>query len=302
MTDVHAMAPRVARQGLRHVGIEGIRKPLNVLRGGRAITMTATFGVTVDLPSSRKGSDLSRNAEILAEIVDQTVNRPVESMEWACSQIAKELLVRHPYAQQSSVHVAATHFLMKGISPDRESMEDYLLRAEARAARADGGPPKLVRWLAAEAVGMTACPCAMNTARALLLKEYPLLADPSMETLPIITHNQRNRTRLTLELDEGIDVEADDLIATVEAAQSSPTYAILKRGDEARVVLRAHRDPKFVEDVMRDLLASLPKRFPSLPDSVGVLAETWSEESIHKYDVVASHDTTLGELRQNQAG
>ncbi|MCI4336674.1 MAG: GTP cyclohydrolase MptA [Thermoplasmata archaeon] len=299
MKDVHAMAPRVARQGLRHVGIEDIRKPLTVLRGGRAITLTATFGVTVDLPSSRKGSDLSRNAEILAEIVDRTVTQPVQSMEWACSEIAKELLVRHPYAQCSRVRVSATHFLLKGISPDRRSMEDYHLSAEAQAMRVNGGPPSLTRWLAAEAVGMTACPCAMSTARDLLLPDYPLLSDPSMATLPIITHNQRNRTRLTFELHEGVEVEADDMIATIEAAQSSPTYAILKRGDEAKVVLTAHRDPKFVEDVMRDLLSSLPKRFPSLPDAVGVLAETWSEESIHKYDVVASHDTTLGELRQN---
>ena len=91
------------------------------------------------------------------------------------------------------------------------------------------------------------------------------------------------------------------MIEAIEAAQSSPTSAILKRGDEARVVLDAHRNPKFVEDVLRDLLASLPHRFPQLLPSTIVRAHTVSEESIHKYDVVASHRTTLGEIRETAA-
>ena len=146
---------------------------------------------------------------------------------------------------------------------------------------------------------MTACPCAMETCREQLAAEFPDLARSELADLPMISHNQRNRTRLTVELPEGVDVEADELISAIEAAQSSPTYAILKRGDEARVVVAAHRNPKFVEDVLRDLLASLPARFPDLPATAGLRAETTSEESIHKYNVVAAHRTTLGELRKN---
>ena len=114
----------------------------------------------------------------------------------------------------------------------------------------------------------------------------------------MISHNQRNRTRLLLEFDGDGTVEVDDLIDAIERAQSSPTYAILKRGDEGRVVLNAHRNPKFVEDVLRDLLASLPERFPNIPDSTVVQATTVSEESIHKYNVEAAHQLTFGELRQ----
>jgi len=144
---------------------------------------------------------------------------------------------------------------------------------------------------------MTACPCAMENVRERLGEEYPTLRDPSLRALPMITHNQRNRTRLTFDLADGDEVEADRIVECVEAAQSSPTYAILKRGDEARMVLNAHRNPKFVEDVVRDLLASIPARFPHLAMSVGVLARTVSEESIHKYDVIAEHRTTIGEIR-----
>jgi GTP cyclohydrolase-4 len=297
MRDVHALAPAHDRLGLHRVGVTAVKKPLVVQRPGRQVTLTVSFAVAVDLPSTRKGSDLSRNAELLAEVVDWTSQRPVESLESACAAIARELLVRHPYATRSEVDAEAEYFAARGVSPARRSLENFGLFARATARREGPEPVTVTRSIAGEAVGMTACPCAMETAREKLTVEFPLLADPSLRELPIVTHNQRNRTRLTFDLPTGAEVEVDDLLAAVEAAQSSPTYAILKRGDEADVVLTAHRHPKFVEDVVRDLLASLPAKFPSLPDATGVQVRTVSEESIHKYDVTSSHESTLGELR-----
>jgi len=296
------MVPAHGRLRLRSVGLSGIRKPLVVQRPDRQNTLAVTFRVAVDLPSDRKGSDLSRNAEILSEIVDATVTRPVESLESACSTIARELLVRHQYATEAWVEASAEYFLRRGVSEEKRSFEDYTLLAEARAVREPDNQVRLRRAVGAEAVGMTACPCAMETCREKLLKEYPLLADPQFESLPMISHNQRNRTTLVFEFEGPAEVEVDRIIDTIEAAQSSPTYAILKRGDEGQVVLHAHRHPKFVEDVLRDLLASLPERFPGLPDDTTVRAGTVSEESIHKYNVEASHRLTLGELRRSSDG
>jgi GTP cyclohydrolase-4 len=299
MKDVHAMAPSRGRLKLRSVGVSGVRKPISVKRGDRIHTLAATFHVAVDLPSERKGSDLSRNAEVLAEVIDRTVERPVESLESACSTIARELLARHTYATEATVEASAEYFLRRGISDERRSFEDFTLLAEAHARRGDGGRVELRRAIGAEAVGMTACPCAMETCREKLTQEYPLLADPQFKTFPMISHNQRNRTRLVFEMDTDSEVEVDDVIQAIELAQSSPTYAILKRGDEGDVVLNAHRHPKFVEDVLRDMLSSLPERFPALADSVVVRAGTISEESIHKYNVEASHRISFGDLRRS---
>lgn len=301
MRDIHAMPPGQGHLRLRSVGLSGIRKPLTVQRREGAHTLAVEFRVSVDLPSQRKGSDLSRNAEILAEVVDETATRPVESLESACSSIARELLARHPYATEASVDASAEYFLRKGISEEKRSFENYTLMAEAHATRRGDGSVKLSRAVGAEALGMTACPCAMETCRARLSEEFPALLSPELKDLPMISHNQRNRTRLVFELPDATEVEADDLIATIESAQSSPTYAILKRGDEAQVVLDAHRHPKFVEDVLRDLLASLPERFRTVPDDTLVRASTVSEESIHKYNVEASHQVTFGELRRSGA-
>jgi GTP cyclohydrolase IV len=301
VTDIHATAPTDGHLPLHQVGVSGVKKPLSIHRPERVVTLGATFSVAVDLPADRKGSDLSRNAVLLAEVIDASIHEPPSSLEAACGRIARELLVRHPYASRSRAEAWADYFLLRGIAPDRRSLEDFRLFAEAVATRDAAGRVTVGRSVGAEAVGMTACPCAMETCRDQLAVEYPLLNDPSLRDLPMVTHNQRNRTRLMFELPEGAEVEVDDIIDAIEAAQSSPTYHILKRGDEARAVIAAHRNPKFVEDVLRGLLTSLPGRFPSLPDSVGVRAHTTSEESIHKYDVAAEHVTSMGELRVSGA-
>jgi GTP cyclohydrolase-4 len=100
-----------------------------------------------------------------------------------------------------------------------------------------------------------------------------------------------------VEVPERVEIEADDLIDIVEGSLSSPTYGILKRKDEAKVVLKAHEHPKFVEDVVRDILGKVLRKYKNLDDSVHVTVRSESEESIHKHNAFAERVTTLGELR-----
>jgi GTP cyclohydrolase-4 len=93
-------------------------------------------------------------------------------------------------------------------------------------------------------------------------------------------------------------VDADDLIDIVEHSFSSPTYSILKRKEEAELVIKAHTKPKFVEDVVRDILSAVLKKYSNLPDEVLVIVRSESEESIHKHNAFAERVTTLGELRK----
>jgi GTP cyclohydrolase-4 len=93
-------------------------------------------------------------------------------------------------------------------------------------------------------------------------------------------------------------VEANDLIDLVEASFSSPTYELLKRPDEGQVIINAHSNTKFVEDVVRAVLDNFVKKYPDLPDDVFIDVISDSEESIHKHDAFAEREATLGELRQ----
>jgi GTP cyclohydrolase-4 len=100
-------------------------------------------------------------------------------------------------------------------------------------------------------------------------------------------------------MDENVNVEANDLIDIAEASFSSPTYEILKRDDEAAVVINAHNNPKFVEDVVRDVLKRIVDGYPGLHDDVHLTVRSESEESIHKHNAFAERSTTLGDLRRN---
>jgi GTP cyclohydrolase-4 len=78
---------------------------------------------------------------------------------------------------------------------------------------------------------------------------------------------------------------------------SAPTYGLLKRPQEGELVEMAHRNPKFVEDVVREVLERLRRKYPRMPASAWVRVKSEAEESIHKHNAFAERTTTFGELR-----
>ncbi len=280
---------------LTKVGVKDVRKPVLIQRPGRVITLTVTFDIFVDLPATQKGSHLSRNIEIVTEVVDKSVRSPMPGLEYLTEKIAAELLDRHTYATQSEVWARAEYFLERARPGGLKSLEPYGLVSKAWASRK--ATKSVCKAIGVKVIGMTACPCAMETVRDDLVSSYGKIP----EGLPIITHNQRNITSLMIDVPPGHEVEAHDLIEVVEASVSSPTYEILKRPEEGLLVKTAHENPKFVEDVVRDVLARVVQSYPSLPGDVRISVRSESEESIHKHNAFAERVTTMDELR-NKGG
>jgi GTP cyclohydrolase I/GTP cyclohydrolase-4 len=75
----------------------------------------------------------------------------------------------------------------------------------------------------------------------------------------------------------------------------------MKRSDEALVVEKAHRRPRFVEDCVREMIGGVVERFPDLDDRAFVSARQVNLETIHQHNVVAERFGTLGEVRQELA-
>ncbi len=287
LPDVQALLPE-AQFKLNRVGVSDVRKLVRVRRPDRDddIVLTATFDIAVDLPPTMKGSHMSRNVEAVSEILERSTAEPVTGLENLCLVIAKELLDRHDYATEAEVKAEADYFLERKTPFGTTSTEWFTLIAEA-LAKPDGENRKLI---GVEVTGMSACPCAMETAKS-------LRGDNSKGAS--LTHNQRNRGMLLLEVPEQVQVEADRLVDLVELAQSAPTYELLKRKNEGELVLLAHDQPRFVEDVVRGILAGAIEAYPDLPDDAIVYARSISEESIHKHDAYAVRETTVGELRND---
>jgi len=286
MTDVQSKVMKGSFK-LTRVGVRDVRKPVLVRRPGKDVTLTVTFDIFVDLPAELKGSHMSRNLEVLARVIDESVRKPVTGLEDLGAIICRELLARHEYATCSEVQMSADYFLERSLGNGTASLERYMLKASATAER--GGATR--KCIGVEVTGMTACPCAMEEVRT-IRKTAP--DDP----LACITHNQRNITSVFLDVPTDSVVEADRLINIVEKCLSSPTFEILKRADEAKVVIDAHANPKFVEDVVRDVLGEILGQFPDLPDDVNVSVRSESHESIHKHNAYAERETSLGELRK----
>ncbi|MES2153524.1 MAG: GTP cyclohydrolase MptA [bacterium] len=274
---------------LTRVGVRGVKKPVTVHRPNqKPHGVVAVFDLFVDLPKTQKGTHMSRNLEALADILDEEIKGEAPSLENLCRRLALRLLERHDYATQAEVRAEADYFLTRKNPGGKPSVEAYRLMAEADARR-DGKRATSVRRVGVQVVGMSACPCAMETVRHSLAeagKAMPL-------DVPVITHNQRNKVTILLDLPGDLDIEAADLVDVCEDALSAPTFELLKRGDEGDLVLQAHGQPRFVEDVVREALHLAQERFGKRGD-LGIFVSSEAEESIHKHNAYAERRTTLG--------
>ena len=126
--------------------------------------------VFVNLPPTQKGSHMSRNVEIISEIVDQSVRDPVSSLESLSEIISLKLLERHDYATYSEVRLEADYFLERSPPSGTKSLESYKLIAKAIADRVKNIQKKLI---GVQVVGMVACPCAMETTRDIIINKLP---------------------------------------------------------------------------------------------------------------------------------
>src|SRR5256886_17675442 len=97
---------------------------------------------------------------------------------------------------------------------------------------------------------MTACPCAMETVRDDFLQAHPEIAKWP-DGVPIITHNQRNRTTAILQEPPDHQIEADEPVDIVEESLSAPTFGLLKRTHQGLPLDIAPRNLTIVEDVVR---------------------------------------------------
>ena len=153
---------------------------------------------------------------------------------------------------------------------------------------------------------MTACPCAQGmvgdlarerlTERGFSNEEI----EQVLEAVPIATHNQRGIGTLYVGCPEGwpADIDARDLLEIVQGSMSSEIYGLLKRPDELAVVEKAHSQPRFVEDCVREMIRRVAEAYPALHDDAFVMARQENLETIHRHNVVAERYGTAVDLRR----
>ena len=247
-------SPDGRRLPIDKVGIKGIRHPVRVMdRSAGTQETVATFNMYVDLPQHFKGTHMSRFVHVLEshqyEITVETFQRMLHDM------------TRLLEARSGHVEMTFPYFVRKAAPVSRvTSLIDYevTLIGEIR----DGG----LRISTRVVVPVTSlCPCSKA------ISSYG-------------AHNQRSH--VTVHAHARALVWIEELIDVVEQEASCQLYGLLKRPDEKFVTEYAYDNPKFVEDLVRDVAG----RLDADPRIESFFVEAESFESIHNHSAYARID------------
>ncbi len=230
------------------VGIKNLRYPITVRdrRDGTQHTV-ATINMYVDLPHEYKGTHMSRFVELLhllqPEISLQKFSEILTNMKKHLNAASAHIEVTFPYFIEKRAPVSTSPGLM-----------DYTCRIIGTSDAA--GKIDLVSEVIVPISSV--CPC-------------------SMEISDTGAHNQRGEVQLATRFKKFIWME--DMIQLVEAAATTEVYSVLKRADEKRVTEVAFANPKFVEDIVRDIAKQLQ-------DDENI---TWFSVSAENFESIHNH-------------
>ena len=239
---------------IQRVGVRGVRYPMLVRTAkGTALPTVATWELTVALPADEKGTHMSRFVALLERHRSQAMTPAL------FCEMAKAML---PLLNAEKGDITATfpYFVDKtapisGVS----SLMDYGVTWSARATADD------VAFELTFMVPVTSlCPCSKA------ISEYG-------------AHNQRSHVTVSATFFKVDDIRLDNLIEAVEQQASCELWGLLKRADEKFVTERAYENPKFVEDLVRDVATQIK-------NVVGVQhfrVEAENFESIHNHSAYA---------------
>jgi GTP cyclohydrolase IV len=295
--DVQARSPSVP-VGLSRVGVTGVEKVIRI----RSELYFARLECFVDLNSAQKGAHMSRFEEVVNEAIGEVVLKESQFRAETLAQQIAELVRDRQGALRAEVTIAARYPEHKPAPVSGVGTQE-IYTLYGRAVALHGGTRRIV---GVSATGITACPCAQELVRG-RARERLQGADFTdeqielvFEHVPLATHNQRGLGTLHIGCLEECDAEIDAaaLLAIVEGSMSSEIYELMKRSDEVAVVEKAHRQPRFVEDCVREMIAEVVRRFPELDDSSFVSARQENLETIHQHNVMAERHGLMSELRR----
>jgi GTP cyclohydrolase I len=239
------------RIAINKVGIKDIRHPVRVSdrTGGEQHTI-ATFNMYVNLPHDFKGTHMSRFVEILSNHEREITVRSFKDMLTEMTQVLE--------AHAGHIEMAFPYFVTKKAPVTGvESLMDYDVTFIGEVA--DGRPRMLIKVV----VPVTSlCPC-------------------SKEISAYGAHNQRSHVTITARTRGFVWIE--ELIDLVESEASCELYGLLKRPDEKHVTERAYNNPKFVEDMVRDVAVRLNQD----ERIAAYIVESENFESIHNHSAYA---------------
>jgi GTP cyclohydrolase I len=215
------------RLAIQRVGVKDVRYPLVLSVAGAPQQTAASWTLDVALPAEQKGTHMSRFVAWLDALAQSGEPLDADSLRQRHAAMLDRL-----GAHEGRIEAAFTFFLRKRAPVSGlTSLLDYQGRwvSETRAGRT-------TLWAEVAVPVKSLCPCSKE------ISDYG-------------AHNQRSLVTLRVELLEAVPWH--ELVRFAEDAASSEIWPMLKRADEKWVTERAYENPKFVEDLVRDVALAL---------------------------------------------
>lgn len=233
------------------VGIKGVRHPVSIRASSGPQRTIATLALSVGLPARSKGTHMSRFIELLMAQTEVLGPREFKAM-------LLELLERLN-ARSGTIEMRFPYFVAKRapVSGAR-GLLDYEVCWRGHVS--DAGRYSFAMSVTVPVTSL--CPC-------------------SKEISAYGAHNQRSHISIDAEL--GGEMAIEELVAIAERCASCELYSLLKREDEKYVTERAYENPKFVEDLVRDVALALDRD----PRVSAYVVDVENFESIHNHSAIA---------------
>lgn len=266
--DVQASAD-ARRVAIDRVGVKDVVYPIRLrTRDGGEQTAVATINMYVSLPHHQKGTHMSRFLEVLNEQV--LGGTPCQALTPEHIGSVTQAIRERLNAEEAHFEATFTYFIEKHAPVTGSAgLMNYEVTLECTATGpgsagpgkgGDGGVTAEDMILRVAAPATSLCPCSKE------ISDYG-------------AHNQRCRIEAAVRTQDEI-VWIEDLAEILEGAASHPVYAVLKRPDEKFVTEKAYDNPKFVEDIIRDLAVALD----------GEDRVTWYRITSENYESIHSHN------------
>lgn len=235
---------------LKKVGVKGVKYPVSVLdKSKKTQTTTATVDLFVNLPHKFKGTHMSRFIEVFHKY---HTNISVQHFLDMLEEIREKLKAQEAFGTISFPYFIEKKAPVSGASGIMEYTCSY--EGEVKADSRNF-------FVNIEVPITTLCPCSKA------ISEYG-------------AHNQRGKVRVKILYSSFFWIE--DVIQMIEECASSPLYSVLKRQDEKFVTEHAYENPRFVEDIVREVYLGLKKM-----NFKWFCVEAENEESIHFHNAYA---------------
>lgn len=233
------------------VGIKDVRYPVAVLSSSGVVPTIATWSMTVGLPAVTKGTHMSRFIELL-----EAQTGPLTQLRFRTAVFD---MIERLDARSGTIEMRFPYFVRKTAPVSGVASQlDYDVCWRGSVA----GDGAYSFWIQVRVPATSLCPCSKE------ISDYG-------------AHNQRSHISIEAKIADEIAVE--DLIAVAERSASCEVYGLLKRLDEKYVTERAYDNPRFVEDLVRDVAVALDRE----PRVLAYSVEAENFESIHNHSAFA---------------